>query len=147
MAEVDFSIFLTLLEFASMKVNIVYNDVPLKEMMLRSEFYLSNIERMTKTKKAVNMLVNIVAFDQFLVMKEIVSQGNVSLEGMNPDDNNHLLSLALRNESFHMIAYLLIFGLDPYPVWSSAKINELRQEYIYDDEYGLQFVEKYLKTI
>ena len=63
MAEVDFSIFLTLLEFASMKVNIVYNDVPLKEMMLRSEFYLSNIERMTKTKKAVNMLVNIVAFD------------------------------------------------------------------------------------
>jgi len=52
--------------------------------------------------------------------------------------------MAMKNESYEMIAILSILGLSARDVWGTKwKYFELRNIYLNDEKYGLTFANKY----
>jgi hypothetical protein len=70
MEYVDFSAFRQVLEYSTLKAIILYQNVPLKELMMESKHFINEVQR--KQDKVGQMLKNIVVFNHLLLMQNIV---------------------------------------------------------------------------
>ena len=147
MMDVDFSSFRTILEYSFMKVNINYDEVPLQVMMEESSNFKKTIQYLNKEKKSVQMLTNIVSFDNLYVMQsilafnkrtDIVGFEKIDLSGFNMEDEKSLLTQAFKNDNIQMIACLLMLGLKAKNVWG-AEWEFFEKRKVFIKEYGLNW--------
>ena len=69
MTFVKFESVMKILDYSCLKVSIVYDEVPLKDMMMASKIFIANMERDNETGQAGKFLQDVVNFNHVHVMK------------------------------------------------------------------------------
>ena len=114
---------------------------------LKVDMKKGNVDKMEKLG-AGQMLTNIVSFNHFQIMEQIVKmkeKGEIHLDLTDNVDEVVLLNLAMKNKNYDMLACLAKLGLKPIKVWGNQYLFfDIREHFKCDEKYGLEFANEYL---